>query len=87
MDIDQILVASLGRGADSSFDFVGHMQNFYVNDHRFFEYLSVPRNLWFIKNGRNTYRLEVKMKKNNHRGDGMFTYVTHVNQQVWTTWN
>ena len=39
LDIDQILVASLGRGADSSFDFVGHMQNLYVNDHRFFEYL------------------------------------------------
>ena len=28
-----------------------------------------------------------KNEKNNHRGDGMLTYVSHVNQQVWTTRN
>ena len=33
------------------------------------------------------YRLRGKNEKNNHRGDGMLTYVTHVNQQVWTTRN
>ena len=33
------------------------------------------------------YYTRGKNEKNNHGGDGMLTYVTHVNQQVWTTRN
>lgn len=39
LDIDEILVAAMGQHSDPEVNFVGHMQNFFFDDYRFFELL------------------------------------------------